>query len=805
MVVAVESFRYTCWLLPVGLVFAVASGAPQPRQRPLTPEQQGELKTYRLQLADPERTAKTKLEAANLLLGRSYPQATTLLVEFLSDPANRPARIAIAEAIAESGKTRPELVAPLLAMLTGEDEEVRPCAANALTAFKDDGVLDELIKLASDRKTERSIRLVVITAMQRVLDKRAIDALVRLVSDRDEDIRGAACDVLGKLTHIRAFGRQPRQWRTWWAKSKDKPRSEWLADLADNLTRTNIDLEKENADLRRRLAAAMRGRHDDAAEAKKDAVLTEMLEYPVASVRLAGAMLVQERLASGKPLSEALQEQVAAMVGDASPAVRREAALTLANLGGERAVKVITERLDAEQTSEVREVLYQAVGLLREVGMWDRLVKGIEKEERRAAAEAAAALARIAERNGPDIARRAAAAEALRKRYRAAGSNSAVLRENLLAAMGPLKDKQLSGLLTSALKDPAATIRLRGIEGLQKLSLPEGSAAVAPLINDPDRGVRRAAISAVGALGGAKHLADVMGRTNPAVEPDAAVRQQAWTVAMALWENTSPGDLRKLAKQLEQRADAREYLIQLLKLLLGKIPAGEVGAWAPVRLQLGEALLEAGRPAEAVGELSTVHAALLKAGGADAPKVWRKWIEALLAADDVSAVQKIAAERDADQFAAAVDALTRRVNALKADKEWDSLVRLGRAAEQRLAKRLDDARRKWLAESLREGAQQQQLEDRQRVAGLIQRLAGADEAARHAARKELTDMKARAVAPLVQELRKLLAGENPSQHAEKAILEVLSALAPQLKGYQPEAKVQDRLGTVEGWLKQLGS
>ena len=75
---------------------------------------------------------EAKREAALLLLTRSYPQATALLKAFLGDSSNRPAQVAVAEAIAHSGRTRPAFVQPLLAMLTGKEPSVRAAAANAL-------------------------------------------------------------------------------------------------------------------------------------------------------------------------------------------------------------------------------------------------------------------------------------------------------------------------------------------------------------------------------------------------------------------------------------------------------------------------------------------------------------------------------------------------------------------------------------------------------------------------------------------------------------------------------------------------
>ncbi|KKL83371.1 hypothetical protein LCGC14_1975440, partial [marine sediment metagenome] len=195
----------------------------------LTAQQQTELATLKGQLADPDRTAKTKREAALLLLTRPYPQAGELLAAFLANPANRAAQIAITEAVSESGIVKVEFVDPLMAMLTGTEPSLRVPAAKALAAARNFGVLDRFAKLLGDAKTDRAICLAVVGALGRILDKQAVDLLIGLLGNRDEPIRNAACDSLAKLTSIRAFGRDSRQWRKWWRENKDKKQSDWLA------------------------------------------------------------------------------------------------------------------------------------------------------------------------------------------------------------------------------------------------------------------------------------------------------------------------------------------------------------------------------------------------------------------------------------------------------------------------------------------------------------------------------------------------------------------------------------------------
>lgn len=802
-----KALRYTCaWLIAAAALGAAACAGQTPEPS-LTAAQRMELETSKAQLSDPARTAKTKREAALLLLIRPYPQATAALRDFLADETNRPAQIAVAEAVAQSGQTHKDFVKPLLAMLTGGDPSVRGPAANALAAYKDHGALDALVELVLAPQTERDTRLVVISAMQRILDKKAIDVLVRLLNDPDETIRNAACDSLTKLTSIRAFGRDRLQWRSWWSRNRDKPRSTWVADLAESLGRAKLELGRENAGLRRRLAETMEKLYATAPPGRKDVLLGEMLKDPLPEIRLVGVHLARQRVTGSAPPPEPLGAQVRALVADANPAVRRAAAMLLADIRDPQAVKLLTARLEGEQAGEVREAIYQALGLLREPALWDQLVTGLAEPDWRVAAAAASALAQVAEKNATDEGRRDLAVEALKAKYAACeGDQLAGLREALLSAMGALKDKRLAPLMTAALKDPAATVRLSAVKGLQLLGLPESAVAVAGVVGaDADRGVRLAAILALGSLGGAEHLDSVLARTDARVEGDAAVREQAWSVVMSLLVKADTVRLAALADQLQQRPDAGEYLIRVLKLWAERVPAENVAEWAPIRQRLGEALLGQARPVEAAGELARVHAALAKAGDAQAERVWLLWVEALLGADDASAAARIAETEDEEQFAAAAAALLKRLEDLKARKDWDASVRLGEAAHDRLAKRLPAPQREALEAALSHARQQRQVADRQRVAELAARLTSTDATARAAAGKELLAMKDRAAAPLVAELRKAIAAEKPHPDAEKAITAVISALAPQLKGYDPQAPQAERIKTLDGWLKQLGS
>ncbi|MGB2820640.1 MAG: HEAT repeat domain-containing protein, partial [Phycisphaerae bacterium] len=343
------------WLLVGQAMGPAAAGA-------LTAEQEMELKMFTGQLADAARSVKTKAEAAELLLARRYPEAAEALRKFLEDASNRPAQIAVAEAIARGGAESQAFIEPLLAMLTGAEPTVRAPAARALVTYKDQAVTAKLIAIALDRSGDQAVRLVTISALQRVLDRQAVDALVRLVGDRDTAIRNAAADSLAKLTNIRTFGGSPGKWRKWWANSKNKPASEWLADLAESLGREKARLEDENTKLRQRLATAMMDFYAATAIAQQDKLLADFLKDPLADVRLVGVNLAARKVSTNGKVTDELRAQVRAMLTDEDPRVRRVTALLAANVGDPNAVDVLLARLKVEEVPEVKQGLLTALG-----------------------------------------------------------------------------------------------------------------------------------------------------------------------------------------------------------------------------------------------------------------------------------------------------------------------------------------------------------------------------------------------------------------------------------------------------------
>ena len=788
----------------IGVDFSLAQKKAVKR---LTDPEQKEFNTLTGQLSDPSRSPKTKLEAAELLLVKQYPQAVEALKDLLAGD-NRAARIAVAQAISRSNGTTPtsDFIDPLLAMLTGSDAEVRPAAAKALAVYKDDAVVDKLVAIASDPKLDRAVRIDTMAALQSALEKRTVDAMVRLLDDRDAAIRDAAADALANLTNIKAFRTNRRLAKQWWNRNRDKPPSKWLAELADSLARGKAELEVDNKRLRERLAKALRDQYDAVPEAQREALLLGFLSDAVADARLAGAVLAEAKIAGGEKISAKLQARIRAMVKDPDPRVRQASVLLVAHQGDAEALGALLAGLKTEEIQGVRQAILTALGHLKSPEALPAVVAEIASNYDSVAGAAALALGRIASAKPLSGDVLSKASSALVRRYKKKGQEdqtvAVAMREAVLTAMGVIRHKSFLAVLRLALKDAEAKVRLAAVNSLAQAGQTADADAIAALVGDADRGVRVASIATLGKLGGQKHLPTILKRTDPKAETDQAVRKQAWEVAMGLLAGADAATLEAEAERLADRADAINQRIEILEILVAALKTKD-GAKLPQALRtLGQALLAGARPAEAAGHFRKAYDAMLVAKDTKASGAWVEWIEALLAADNPAAIKAMVAQNESAVFSAALKALSTRLTVLVKEQRYAPAILLADRAVENLSQRLTVEERNSFQTALIDAREAQRGADKKRVSQLVGQLTAADESARSKASGELQVMARRAVVPLLEILKSSVEDKQADPRVAQAIIVVLKQVAPNLTGYDPEASKDQRIKIIEGWLKK---
>jgi HEAT repeat protein len=772
----------------------------------LTAAQKTELSTWTGQLQEPGRSAKTRLEAASCLLTRTYPQAERVLGELLADASNPAARLAIAEAIARQGGGREAFIEPLLGLLTGEEASAREVAARALATYKDNGVSAKLLGIAADAGQPREVRTATIRAMDGMLDKGVVDALIGLLKDEDPAVVAAAGATLSQLTNITAFGTDAEEWTRWWARNKNKRRSAWLADLANSLAMSKMSLENDNRHLRERIGELMLDLYTATPQGEKQGLILRSLRDSLPVVRQASLRMIMRQIASGQSVPEPILAAVRQVLRDPEPAVRSQAALTLAGLGDALAVNPLLERLDAEQSVAVRSDLLRALGQLRARAALPAVLSELDSPEPGIVASAAGALSRMAEAAPLTSEHKAKAMSAVGEQFRRFGQakNHLAAREALLEAMGVLGDPESVQTLRGALKDPEPTIRMGAVKGLMRLGDGDAPEAIKPLLADADRGVRQMAIQALGRLSGEEYLEAILQRSDPSVETEAAVRAQAWETVMEVVKPSGPELLRSVIDLLADRPDARSQRIDIMKLYvdaLAKAPATQ--ALADARRALGEALLSERRGSEAAGYLAAAYRAYQGESPEAASETWLEWVEALLQANDPSVAKVVGAQEDDGLFARAMTQYRLRLNALSKEGRYPPLISLAEGLVKEVDGRLDDQSRSAVAQMITAARQNQAKADRARVGELAGRLASTDPAVRTSAQGELVAMGARAVPGLLDELERLVSSEAPAPEQEERILAVLGQVAPELTGYDSTASRKQRLERISKWRELL--
>ncbi len=632
---------------------------------------------------------------------------------------------------------------------------------------------------------------------------------MNLLSDPDPTIHAAAAESLTNVTSIRTFGDDALRWQKWWSQNKEKKPYEWISDMASGLARSRDVIQAENAQLRARLARAMNDIYTATPTAQRDKMLLDMLRDPLPDIRAVAVQIAESRFANNEPLTEEHVADIRAMLSDESDNVRRAAAMFMSHGNDKEATRLLMNRLKVEQSPAVCEAILTALGQLRSVAAAKAIINSIDSDNPKVAASAALALSRIVEKQPLDGKERDDAADAIIKRYRRNGHSSSegiVLREALLTAMSVIGgDNEFIPILEKALEDPNATVRLAAVKGLAKLGDAKSVDFLIAIVRDEDRGVRQAAIAAIGILDGPHHLDTILERTDPAVESAAAVRDQAWQVAMGILGQADADTLSGVVAGLADRSDAVAHRIEIMKMLVGLLKSEKSPKLPDVQRELGLALAAADRPAEAAASFAEAYEFYVAGQSDKTEQVWVEWTDALLAADDPSVIKIIAGQKDQDAFEKAVVRLLERLETLVKQKDWDSAVLLANQAKTQLGEKLGPRQADTLGRIVNEAKQARDEADRQEVSRLAAQLTNNDEATRKAAVDKLRAMGAKAVKPLLEELEKTITAKSPVAAMEKAILDVLAQIAPTFTGYNVDSPLADRVKLIKDWLAANGN
>jgi len=540
---------------------------------PLSAPEQKKLDDYRHLVTGPN-SPRTRRLGAGQLMDTGWGQAIDELLTILVEGKDMAARLAVAEAIAQTDSPSERFVEPLLVLLSDSAPELRQAAAAALANYKDAAVAARLGQVSRDGQASFTQRLSAIEALRQINNRTAIEPLIALLDDGNAEITAKAIEALHTVTGVDP-GQQPAAWKEWWRQNRSKTRSEWITDINEVLSRRNNALRRELDLLRGRLREALAQQYQAHPESDRPNLLLTWLKDPFAEVRLLALDLALEAAADRRPLGSELAAQVRQMAADPAPDVRK-AVMVLLRYPPPHPddAKLAASRLAEESDSEVKQAVLVTLGARGDGTVLDVVVAALSDASPVVAAEAAASLASLADRKQVDATELAAAADVLRGRLETIPADSWAMRKRFVEAMSHLGDGQFRDVFVAHMSNgehPA--VRQAAVRGLSGL---EGRHSIEPLIDaldDPDAGVRLVASEGLGRVGGTQQLAVLFRRLEADRESAYEVRIQVWKSFLSLVGSGSVDDQLTWLKRVDPTVSnewATRYL-DLCQLLEGKL------------------------------------------------------------------------------------------------------------------------------------------------------------------------------------------------------------------------------------------
>ncbi len=193
----------------------------------------------------------------------------------------------------------------------------------------------------------------------------------------------------------------------------------------------------------------------------------------------------------------------------------------------------------------------------------------------------------------PLLARQVAAKLRQTLETRAQGPGTAGLREKCVDALVPLRDPDSLQTFYRLLRSrDTIGVRRASLKALGELANPDSADVIVSALetaeNDPP--VRLEAITALGNIKTFEHAETLMRHMDPAVEPDASVRQKSWDVFEKLLPQAKEEQLALWADRFNDQPDRRLAVLKALEIKL--VASANVDSLGTVRQQIGEVLLK---------------------------------------------------------------------------------------------------------------------------------------------------------------------------------------------------------------------
>ncbi len=643
-------------------------------------------------LSDPVAPQPQRDEAARRLASRESDDAKATLRQILVDGNNPRSQLAVAKALSEVTNPDPQFIDPLRKLL-GPDARLTGAVADALALYKMAPVaVTALCDFAAqslnavNAKPIEPARIAAIKAIGTLVDQQAAETLIGLLrSDLESDaIHIAATNALQGLTGQTDYGHDAGRWMAWWDEIGKLPADEFRArTFAQRALRTDV-LDRREQDLAARLRTALNEQYFAVPREQKPTALLRYLTDESPVVRAFAAGLVVEEARNANPPTPAMRERLRAMISDSDTDVRIEVASALRSVNDPAALDVLRAQLAQERSTDARIAQIGALGTIgdpRAVLSVLPLVDDPSQSVSLAAIRALGQLGPAVKQNDPTATTqvREKLVEILKGPAARAGEET--LRATTVGALAPYADNTFTTLFVQLLNARESSIvRIAALNAMATVGDAKVSDRI-PELFDPkttDRGVRLAAVRALGALGAFEHASALLVRMDPTQEPDAEVRTAAESSLNRILPSGNPAGLRQLADQFRRDPAKR---LNVLKVLVDKLQPDNDANLAGEQQNLGQVQSELGLHREAAEAYRSALVFWRTQNGSQAivDSITGRYLRELLKSGQFSEASQFAADsiaRDAEIIPTVYQQVRGEVDELRVREELTNALRL---------------------------------------------------------------------------------------------------------------------------------
>jgi len=550
-------------------------------------------------------TEQMRMNAANIMLFDSNPDARSILIDILTRTQNKSAQAAVCKALKQTWQentheqiiNKEQFVAPLLDIIKGQNTEVAELAAEATVIFDYQQISRPLEHMVSDTSLPVAARLNAIYALKLQKNVGAIITLINLLDDPEKQIADAAQRTI-KDAGIPVVV-EPNERQQLIEELKSRGKDEFLRNW---LIRQEAEKRKLEAEVRQwqqmyllSLDKIYSRLSDDASKVE---FLSELLNGQISVVKLwALEKISLWRVGTSSKLPPQFGSLLLNLISDESRAVRLRTARLLSLMGQLSSAEKLLAQVYNETDEEVRTEMFLALGAACQYAYAPDSGMNMSQEIRIKTLEIASEYLfdsqTLKAQNGAEVIKRLLKQDGLAdslteeylyqltQRYQQLSSENEdkTLKASLLNTMADLCTQgspvateariQFAQLFEESLSDTADTVREAAVNGLINI---DRTSALRKLrvnhINDPNPQIRRRIIDLAREVGSEADLEWLLKKLNSPEE-----NQLAWPAMIAIFGRSEKDILIEWLERFnqEEKSLSTQQLLSFLEIVEKKI------------------------------------------------------------------------------------------------------------------------------------------------------------------------------------------------------------------------------------------